>query len=136
MTVFLDSSVLISAAGSDKSLSRLIVTLAVKNRWKLITAAYCQAETNRNVVKFGPEAVARWEKMKRGMGFVPDALTSSRPLLLTAAKDEPVLISALAAESQVLLTLDRGDFGIVLETEVYGMLVTTPRGFLVREGLG
>jgi len=65
-----------------------------------------------------------------------DALTSTRPLLLTAAKDKPVLISALAAESQVLLTLDRGDFDIVLETEVYGMLVTTPRGFLVREGQG
>lgn len=136
MTIFLDSSVMISAAGSGKSLSRLIVILADKKGWKLITAAYCRAETNRNVVKFGPEAVARWEKMKSGMGFVPDALTSSRPLLLTAAKDKPVLISALAAESQVLLTLDRGDFGIILETEVYGMLVTTPRGFLVREGLG
>lgn len=136
MTVFLDSSVMISAAGSEKSLSRLIVTLAYKKGWKLITAAYCRAETNRNVVKFGPEAVARWERMKGGMGFVPDALTSSRPLLLAAAKDKPVLISALAAESQVLLTLDRGDFGVVLETEVYGMFVTTPRGFLVREGLG
>jgi hypothetical protein len=74
--------------------------------------------------------------MKGGMVFVPDVVTSTRPLLLTAAKDKPVLISALAAECQVLLTLDRGDFGIVLETEVYGMLVTTPRAFLVREGLG
>jgi len=136
VTVFLDSSVMISAAGSEKSLARLIVTLADKNGWQLITSAYCRAETNRNVVKFGPEAVARWEKMKGGIGSVPDALTSTRPLLLTAAKDKPVLISALAAESQILLTLDRGDFGIVLETEVYGMLVTTTRGFLVREGLG
>jgi predicted nucleic acid-binding protein len=134
--VFLDSSVMISASGSEKSLSRLIVTLADKKGWDLITAAYCRAETNRNVVKFGSEAVAHWEKMKIGLGFVPDALTSTRPLLLTAAKDKPVLISALAAESQVLLTLDRCDFGIILETEVYGMLVTTPRGFLVREGLG
>ena len=134
MTVFLDSSVMLSAAGSEKSLSRLIVTIASKKGWKLITAAYCRAETNRSVVKLGPEAVERWKKMK--LHFVPDALTSNRPLLLTAAKDKPVLTSALAAESDVLLTLDRGDFGIVLETEVYGLLVTTPRGFLVREGLG
>jgi hypothetical protein len=67
---------------------------------------------------------------------VPDALTSKKPLLLTAAKDKPVLISALAAKSDVLLTLDKGDFGILLDTTVYGMLVSTPRDFLVRQGLG
>ncbi|HEY5791907.1 MAG TPA: hypothetical protein VIS74_01325 [Chthoniobacterales bacterium] len=134
MTVFLDSRVLLSAAGSEKSLSRLIVVLARKKGWRLITAAYCRAETNRNVFKFGSEAVERWEAMKTGLVFVPDALTSQRPLLLAAAKDKPVLISALAAQSQALLTLDRNDFGIVLETEVYGMWVTTPRGFLLREG--
>jgi hypothetical protein len=32
--------------------------------------------------------------------------------------------------------LDSGDFGIVLETEVYGMRVGTPRDFLIRAGLG
>ena len=58
---------------------------------------------------------------------VPDALTSKRPLLLTASKDKPVLISALADRSKVLLTLDLSDFGTLL---------TTPRDFLQREGLG
>ena len=134
MKIFLDSSVMLSAAGSEKSLSCLVVTLASERGWQLVSSAYCRAETNRNVGKFGPEAAKRWERMK--LEFVPDALTRTRPLLLTAAKDKPVLISALAAECNVLLTLDRGDFGIILDTEVYGMWVTTPRGFLVREGLG
>ena len=53
-----------------------------------------------------------------------------------AVKDKPVLIYALADRSQVLLTLDTGDFSLLLGTEVYGALVTTPRDFLVREGLG
>jgi len=42
----------------------------------------------------------------------------------------------LADRSQVLLTLDTGDFELLLRTEVYGTLVTTPRDFLVSQGLG
>ena len=68
--------------------------------------------------------------------WVPNALTSRKPLLLTASKDKPVLISALAAKCQVLLTLDKSDFGLLLGTTVYGMLVNTPRDFLTGEGLG
>lgn len=125
---------MLSAAGSRKSLSRLIVTIAPKQDWTLVTCAYCRAETDRNVVKFGMEAKEFWQKMP--LIFVSDALTSSRPLLLSAAKDKPVLISALAEQCDVLLTLDRADFGIVLETVVYGMCVTTPKAFLLRQGLG
>ena len=68
--------------------------------------------------------------------WVPNALTTRRPLLLTASKDKPVLISALAERCDLLLTLDKGDFGILLGTEVYGMKVLTPRAFLVSQGLG
>jgi predicted nucleic acid-binding protein len=53
-----------------------------------------------------------------------------------ATKDKPVLISALAAHCEVLLTLDKTDFGILLGTEVYGMKVSTPRDFLMHHGLG
>jgi len=52
------------------------------------------------------------------------------------AKDKPVVISASADRSQVLLTLDTGDFSLLLGTEVYGTLVTTPRDFLVHQGFG
>jgi predicted nucleic acid-binding protein len=68
--------------------------------------------------------------------WVPNALTSKKPLLLSASKDKPVLISALAAKSDVLLTLDKGDFGLLLGTAVYGMQVSTPRDFLIQAGLG
>jgi hypothetical protein len=74
--------------------------------------------------------------MQSKVEWVPNALTSRKPLLLTASKDKPVLISALAAKCEVLLTLDKGDFGILLGTTVYGMRVNTPRDFLIEEGLG
>jgi len=70
------------------------------------------------------------------LSFTANALTTNRPLLLSASKDKPVLISALAAKCNVLLTLDTGDFGIVLDTKVYGMAVRTPRSFLIEQGLG
>jgi predicted nucleic acid-binding protein len=136
MRIFLDSSVLLSACGSEKSLSRLITEIATDRGWRLISASYCRAETSKNLGKLGEEAALRWPDMQSKVEWVPNALTSSKPLLLTASKDKPVLISALAAKCEVLLTLDKGDFGIVLGTTVYGMRVSTPRDFLIAEGLG
>ena len=233
MRLFLDSSVLLSAAGSEKSLSRLIVTIADEWEWKLMTAFYCRDETSRNLGKFPPKeplikshrgrcgknwprarrlrgripvvgcnreantapgllspqpgglkpfvdfcgvtrsgetaagivhhsrlqksanalqrplcdlisvplgkfppkASKTWKDLQDDLSFTPNALTSNRPLLLSASKDKPVLISALAAKCDVLLTLDTGDFGILIDTKVYGMLVTTPRSFLIAQGL-
>jgi len=134
--VFLDSSVIISACGSVKSLSRLIWQIHSAHGWQLISSSYCRAEVARNVVKFGDAAVDSWTRFSAQIDWVPNALTSKRPLLLTASKDKPVLISALAARCDALLTLDVGDFELLLGTEVYGMLVTTPRDFLVRQDLG
>ena len=136
MRVFLDSSVIISACGSDKSLSRLICQIHAKHSWEIISSAYCRAEVYRNIVKFGTAATVAWDHLLNHVVWVPNALTSERPLLLTVGKDKPVLISALAAQSKALLTLDTGDFELLIGTEVYGMLVTTPRDFLVRQGLG
>ena len=98
-----------------KSLSRLITLIAQERGWHLVSSAYCRAEVARNVGKFGDEATAYWTTLRAKLEWVPDALTSKRPLLLT---------------------LDLGDFGPLLGTEVYGTLVTTPRDFLQRQGLG
>ena len=136
MRIFLDISVMLSACGSERSLSRLITLIAAERGWDLISAVYCRAETIKNLAKFPPQAAAHWHDLRDRIDWVPNALTTKRPLLLTASKDKPVLISALAAKCETLLTLDTGDFGIVLGTEVYGMRVATPREFLVRAGLG
>lgn len=136
MKIFLDSSVLLSACGSRKSLSRLIVEIATERKWKLISSAYCRAETIKNIGKFAAEATLTWTETMPKIEWVPNALTSNKPLLMTASKDKPVLISALAAGSDVLLTLDKADFELFLGTTVYGMLVSTPRDYLIGQGLG
>ena len=45
------------------------------------------------------------------------------------SKDKPVLFSALAC-ADVLLTLDRRDFGDLLGRTIYGLRVLTPGEFL------
>ena len=136
MRVFLDSSLLLSACGSEKSLSRLITELSAEQGWQMVSAVYCRAETAKNIRKLGSAASERWPEFQTKVVWVPNALTTKKPLLLSASKDKPVLISALAARCDVLLTLDKTDFGLLLETSVYGMRVTTPRDFLIHAGMG
>jgi hypothetical protein len=90
------SSVLLSACGSEKSLSRLITEIAADRGWHLISASYCRAGTSKNIGKIGAEAALRWPDMQATVEWVPNALTSRKPLLLTASKDKPALMSALA----------------------------------------
>ena len=136
LKIFLDSSIILSACGSTKSLSRLITEIAKERGWNLVSAVYCRAETVKNLAKFAPQATAHWQNLQTRIEWLPNALTRKRPLLLTASKDKPVLISALAAKPDILLTLDARDFALLLNTKVYGVFVTTPRDFLIREGLG
>jgi len=50
----------------------------------------------------------------------------------SAGKDKPILFGALAW-ADVLLTLDRGDFGGFMDGPFYGLLVFKPGVFLDRE---
>ncbi len=61
-----------------------------------------------------------------------DVLTLDRAFVFETAKDRPILFSALAW-SEVLLTLDRADFGAMLGTTFYGLPILTPGMFLERE---
>jgi len=61
-----------------------------------------------------------------------DVLTLDRPAAFGPAKDRPILFSALAW-ADVLLTLDRRDFGHLMDTAFYGLPVLKPGVFLERE---
>jgi len=58
--------------------------------------------------------------------------TIDRPVLFEAAKDRPILFSALAW-ADLLLTLDRGDFGSLIGNSFYDLPVLTPGMFLQRQ---
>jgi hypothetical protein len=70
--------------------------------------------------------------LRGALAAVRDVWTMDRPAVFGPAKDRPVLFTA-AAWAEVLLTLDRGDFGAVMGTGFYGLDVLMPGAFLERE---
>jgi hypothetical protein len=58
--------------------------------------------------------------------------TLDRPVVFEPAKDRPILLGALAW-ADVLLTLDRNDFGGMMGSTFYDLRVLRPGSFLVEE---
>ena len=131
MRLFLDTSVLLSASGSAKGASRFIVAEAVAQGWDLVSSDYCAEETQRNLPKIGRTAAAAWKaEIAPRVRLIRASLALDKPLLFPKAKDRPVVITALAARADWLLTLDVADFHGKLGREVYGLRLATPGEFL------
>lgn len=130
MKLFIDTSVILAAAGSAKGASRFVFDEAHANEWTLITAAYCLEEAERNVRKIGPKAPAALSDLIiPRLSLVPTELAFDKALVFPKAKDRPVLLSALGAEADCLLTLDEEDFQKMIGSHVYGLEVSTPDCF-------
>jgi hypothetical protein len=132
MKLFLDATVLLAASGSCHGASREIFRIAPFNGWTLLTTPYVLEETVRNLPTLPLAASADWIRLRRQLVICDDVLTLDRPVVFPVTKDRPVLFSALAW-ADVLLTLDRNDFGTLLGNEFYGLPVLKPGSFLERE---
>ena len=131
MRLFLDSSVLLAAAGSTSGASRLLIMASRRERWTLLTSAYCVRETEQNLPKLGLKATADWSRrIKPRLSVVGTHLVLDRPLIYRAVKDRPIVITALSLKADALLTLDRDDFHDLLGSSVYGLAIRTPGEFL------
>ena len=133
MRLFLDTSVLLAAAGSIRGASRFLIAEAATQGWALISADYCDEEARRNLSKIGTSE-ATWRKIVAPvLEFTTVRLALDKPLIFPKAKDHPVVITALAARCEWLLTLDETDFHGNLGREVYGMGIATPGQFLIEQ---
>lgn len=70
--------------------------------------------------------------LRHNLSIERDELILEWPLVFDITKDKPVLVSALAC-ADIVLTLDRRDFGALIGKTVYGLRVRTPGGFLREE---
>lgn len=77
-------------------------------------------------------AIREWRNLRPALAVVADQLTHPWPVVFPAAKDRPVLFTA-ASMADLLLTLDRTDFGALFTTGFYGLAVMKPGDFLLRE---
>jgi predicted nucleic acid-binding protein len=130
--LFLDTSVLLSACGSEQGASRELFRLAPTAGWFLITTPYVLQEVTNNLRKLTPAAAHSWPQLKPNLLILDDIVTLDRPSNFGPGKDRPILFSALAW-ADVLLTLDIGDFGGLIGGNFYELPVLKPGDFLIRE---
>jgi hypothetical protein len=130
--LFLDTSVLLAACGSTTGASHEIFRRVHTQGWVLIVTPYVIGEVLNNLPDFPPSAVAQWASFRADLLVLDDVLTLDRPAIFAAAKDRPILFSALAW-ADVLLTRDKADFADVLGGTFYGLRVLLPYDFLQQE---
>jgi predicted nucleic acid-binding protein len=113
MRIFLDSNVLFSACLLERSRQYAFFALARAGRCQLVTSAYANEETRRNIARKAPVRVAVLATLARLAEVVPDpsvelvAWAASQEL---AAKDAPILAAAVVARADLLVTGDRRHF--------------------------
>ncbi len=98
----------------------------------LVATPYILAEVLHNLPEMPETAAHDWALLSRELLIMDDVLTLDRPSVFPVAKDRPILFGAVAW-ADVLLTLDRKDFGSLLNTEFYGLPVFTPGIFIACE---
>lgn len=98
----------------------------------LVTTPYSIEEVLRHLSELPDGASATWAALRPSLLVMDDVVTLDFPAVFPVPKDRPILFGALAS-ADVLLTLDHGDFAVLLGTSFYGMPILKPGAFLERE---
>ena len=128
MRVFLDANVLFSAAKSNGAIRQLLLALQAGGH-PLVADGYVATEARRNVAaKASAEAVdwleALLAQIEVGQVLRHDA--ASPVVAWLPEKDRPVLLAAIAAKCDALVTGDRTHFGAGYGRVFDGVTVWSP----------
>jgi hypothetical protein len=99
---------------------------------KLTTSDYVLSEVAINLAALPSDAAGEWAQVRVKLARVADVLTSEWATVFAPTKDRPILLTA-AAWANLLLTLDRRDFGNLLGGAFYGLTITKPGDLLEGE---
>jgi predicted nucleic acid-binding protein len=130
--LFLDTSVVLAACGSKTGASRFVCDRSKENSWALVITPYDLDEVSRNLDRLPPGSDVVFSQLRQTLTVAPDVFTAGRPVVFSPSKDRPILFGALAW-ADVLLTLDRVDFGNLLDQSFYGLRILRPGVFLEQE---
>jgi uncharacterized protein len=128
--IFLDANVLFSAAYLELSgLARLWTLEDVE----LLSSAYAVEETRRNLAIDRTEALPRLELLTAAISLVdaPQSLKLPGNIRLDQ-KDQPILLAAINAKADYLLTGDARHFAHLYGKRVTGVLVLRPAQYFAR----
>ncbi|MEM9481055.1 MAG: PIN domain-containing protein [Verrucomicrobiota bacterium] len=122
MVVFLDANILFSASNDRSGLQRLVTYLAENH--KVISSNYARDEAYRNVCAKRPAWLDAYGELEKLVRFVSDIDVELEVEI--AEKDRPILASAIAHKSDILLTGDKRDFSHLFGISVQGVKVLSP----------
>ncbi|MEX1114069.1 MAG: hypothetical protein WEB53_02390 [Akkermansiaceae bacterium] len=129
MRIFLDSSVVLAACGSDRGASSYLFAQSDCGIWELLVSPYVLSEVTDNLNDLPPAWTSNWKKYRTCLSVVDDVTTIPHGVVFPAKKDRPILFSAFAF-ADLLLVLDVADFGPLMGTGFYSLPVMTPGLFL------
>ncbi len=93
MKLFIDTSVLLAAAGSEHGDPVFVFEQATDREWVLITTHYCLEEAKRNVAKVGRKASTAPTRL-----LVPKLALFSFDKVLSKGQGTVLLLSVLGAD--------------------------------------
>ena len=108
--VFIDSSVLFSAAYSSQGHSRDLILMAARGEVTLVLSQFVLTETRRNLAEAAPDALAWLDLLLVALPY--DTVQPVKEEVLGAAKhvalkDAPIVAAAKKAKVDLLITMDQ-----------------------------
>jgi predicted nucleic acid-binding protein len=124
--VFLDANVLVSAAWRADGGLLALWELADTS---LITSAYAIAEADRNIHQ--PDRRTRLYRLVQQLEIVDEPHARRLPAsVVLPTKDVPILLAAIEAKANFLVTGDKEHFGRYFGQRIKGVAVLRPRDYL------
>ena len=130
--LFIDSSVLFSAAYSSRGHARDLIIMAARGEVILLVSPLVLEETRRNLEESAPETVELFDLLVQTIPF--ELVQPTREDVLEAArvvvfKDAPILAAAKSSQADMLVTLDRKHLlDKPMLVQYSGVQIVTPKG--------
>ena len=123
---------LFTAAHNPEGKASLVIELAARGNWEVVSSPYCLAEAQLNLERKHPAALGRLPEILRAVRLVPD-VAGERCALSLPEKDRPVFAAAQRCKATHFLTGDRRHFGPYMNKpkDTTGIVVQTIGDFLM-----
>jgi putative PIN family toxin of toxin-antitoxin system len=136
LRVFVDSNILVSAVLSESSIASKLLTLLIEEH-HLIICSYSITEVSDVIHRKFPGVLSRWDKflatLEFELAYTPADLSTVKVPSIRDPKDLPILVSAMLAQPEIIVTGDL-DFRTPEIQEYF--TVMTPGDFLIAYGKG
>jgi len=120
--IFLDANVLFSGGHISSNLRKLIEYLSEFH--DLVTSDYAYTEARRNILSKRPLWLEGFQRMMSAIQVVSSIDADVEVQI--AAKDRPILATAIRESCNILMTGDKRDFGFFYGQTIQGVTVMSP----------